>query len=266
MQSVSFGDSPQLPRRHQAHAAPQQGDGKARIHQRHPGVAFKQNAAGGEHAGHPHRQAGQLHRLTTHRQAPDRAAAVVIDLHRPLLAGEQQQHRLTAVGPGGQQQPPNLFAQLGEALQRQLQQGAFTKLHRDRRQPPVGLIEGDTLEAQRMVDADLGSLEQLWLIGAALQQPQAGGVLLGATGRIALHRKVIEGQAHFTVAATVDQLQAATGGQELLQPMAPQGTPSGTEHQHHHAGMHQQRPNAPGQASAGRQPVTMGLDLPAAFA
>ena len=114
-----------------------------------------------------------------------------------------------------------------------------------------------------MVDADLGRLEQLWLIGAALQQPQAGGVLLGATGRIALHRKLIEGQAHFTVAAAVDQFQTATWGQELLQSMAPQGAPGGAEHQHHHAGMHQQRTHAPCQAPAGRQPIPMALDLPA---
>ena len=82
-------------------------------------------------------------------------------------------------------------------------------------------------------------------------------------GRIPLHGEAIEGHHQLALAAAVEQIQGAARRQKLLGALACQGAPGGAQHQHHHAGMHEHRPDPAQQALAGRQPAWVALDLPA---
>ena len=109
-------DRPELARRHQAQHAPQQGDAKTAVDQGHPRIALEQDAAGGQHVVHPHGQPFNLHRLAPRHQAGNLLGLGRKDRDRPLFIAQGQQHRLAAIGAGGQHDAPDLIAQLGEGL------------------------------------------------------------------------------------------------------------------------------------------------------
>ena len=173
---------------------------------------------------------------------------------------QRQQHRIAAIGPCGQHQPPHLITEFGEGLQRQLQQRALAQLHGHCRQAPVGLVDGDAAMPQRVIHAHGRRLG--WSTGAIAQQ-QLGGELFGSASRIPLDSKGIELQFQPGVALGVEQFQRAAGSQEALQPLAAKGTHHSADHEHDQAGMHQQGPHPADHAAAGGQPVLLTPHRPA---